>query len=112
VTNGATDAAETKPGVTTDVGALPNDWVTDTALLARVLARLREWGELAAPRPLLLRQTAGYPEFGVSCRRANPADPLTNITMPRSPYRPPVGCPPPLFRRTTGPRTPTSESGS
>jgi hypothetical protein len=97
----------------TGVGALPNDWATDTALLARILTRLRQWGEPAAPTPLAqLRQTAGHPEFGVTCRRASPADPLIDITLHRRPVQPAVACPPPLFRRPLGPTTPTSESGS
>jgi hypothetical protein len=60
----------------TDVGALPDDWVIDTALLARVLTRLREWN----PRPR--RRTPDAPQFGVSCRRASPGDPLADLTMP------------------------------
>lgn len=90
-------------------------WETpDTATLARILTRLRRWGEPAAPRPLApLRQTAaGYPEFGVTCRRASPADPLIDITMPSNAGPPPVACPPPLFQRPVGPTTPTSESES
>jgi hypothetical protein len=97
----------------TDVGALPNDWATDTALLARILTRLRQWGESAAPPPVAQpRQTASYPEFGVSCRRVSPADPPTDLTLPRSGDRSPVACPPPLFRRPIGPTTPTSGRGS
>ncbi len=95
-----------------EVGALlPNDWVTDPALLERVLTRLRQWGEPTGPSAQL-RQTTGYPEFGVSCRRASPTDPPIDITMPRRPDRSPVACPPPLFRRPVEPSTPTSESGS
>jgi hypothetical protein len=87
--------------------------IDDSALLARVLTGLRRWGELAAPTPLAqLRQTAGHPEFGVTRRRASPADPLIDITMPSNAGPPPVACPPPLFRRLVGPTTPTSESGS
>jgi hypothetical protein len=87
--------------------------IDDSALLARVLTGLRRWGEPAAPTPLAqLRQTARHPEFGVTCRRASPADPLIDITMPRSPGRSPVACPPPLFRRPVEPTAPTSESGS
>jgi len=37
VTNGTTDAPVTQPGVTTDIGALPNAWVIDPAVLERVL---------------------------------------------------------------------------
>ncbi|MFZ0118117.1 MAG: hypothetical protein WAL99_01435 [Pseudonocardiaceae bacterium] len=97
----------------TDVGALPDDWVTDTALLARVLTRLRQWGEPAGPVPLAQpRHAVGHPEFGVTRRRASPTDPPIDITMPRSPDRSPVACPPPLFRRPVGSTTPTSESGS
>jgi hypothetical protein len=90
----------------TDVGALSNDWVTDPALLERVLARLRQWEP--GPRH---RRTPGAPQFGATCRRARPGDPPADITMPRSPDRPPVACPPPLFRRLVGPTTPPSESG-
>jgi hypothetical protein len=82
----------------TQVGAPPNDWVTDPALLARVLTRLRQWGEPAAPPSL-----TGHPEFGVSCRRADPADPPVDVTMPSNSGRSLVACPPPLFRRPVGP---------
>ncbi len=74
----------------TDVGALPDTWVTDTALLERILTRLREWN----PEPQ--RRTPGAPQFGVSCRRASAAGPLIDITMP-------VACPPAMFRRPVGP---------
>jgi hypothetical protein len=81
--------------------------VPDPALLERVLIRLREWN----PEPR--RRTPGAPQFGATCRRARPGEPPINITMPRSPDRSPVACPPPLFRRPVGPTTtPTSESGS
>ena len=83
--------------MTTDVGALANDWVTDPALLARVLTRLRQWGEPAAPPSL-----TGHPVFGASCRRARPADPAVDITLPATGERS-VACPPPLFRRPVGP---------
>jgi hypothetical protein len=52
-------------------------WETpDTALLARVLTRLRDWN----PEPR--RRTPGAPQFGVSCRRASPGDPPADLTMP------------------------------
>jgi hypothetical protein len=78
VTNGATDVPATQPGVTTDVGALPNDWVTDPAVLERILAQLREWN----PEPR--RRTPGAPQFGVTCRRARPGDPPADLTLPRA----------------------------
>jgi hypothetical protein len=53
-------------------------WETpDTATLARILTRLRQWGEPAAPPPL-----TGHPLFGVSCRRASPGDLPADLTMP------------------------------
>jgi hypothetical protein len=60
----------------TDVGALPNDWATDTALLARILTRLREWN----PEPRC--RTPGAPQFGATCRRANPGDPPADLPLP------------------------------
>jgi hypothetical protein len=84
-------------------------WETpDTATLARILTRLRAWNPSPEPR----RRTPGAPQFGTTYRRASPADPLIDITMPRSPGRSPVACPPPLFRRPVEPTAPTSESGS
>jgi hypothetical protein len=102
----------------TEVGALPNDWVTDQALLERVLTRLRQWGRgeeiphVSKSTNSVDRRQPGHPVFGVSCRRASPADPPVDITMIRSADRSPVACPPPLFRRPVGPTTPTSESRS
>jgi hypothetical protein len=61
----------------TDVGALPDDWVTDTALLARVLTRLREWN----PEPRR-RTPGGTPQFGATCHRARPGDPPADLTLP------------------------------
>ena len=90
----------------TDVGALPDTWVTDTALLERILTRLREWN----PEPQ--RRTPGAPQFGVSCRRASAAGPLIDITLPSDFGRSPMVCPPPLFRRPVVPSTSTSEGGS
>jgi hypothetical protein len=103
----------------TDVGALTNNWATDPAVLERVLTRLRQWGH-GEEIPHVSQRTASagcqqpdHPVFGVSCRRTSSADPPIDITMPRSPDRSPVACPPPLSRRPVGPRTtPTSESGS
>lgn len=101
-----------------DVGALPNDWVTDPVLLERVHTRLRQWGRceeiphVSETTNSVDCQQLGHPVFGVSCRRASPADPPVDITMIRSADRPPIACPPPLFRRPVGPTTPTSESGS
>lgn len=86
---------------------LTNDEATGPALLERVLTGLRRWN----PEPRH-RRTAGAPQFGATFRRARPTDPPLDITMPRSPARPPVACPPPLFRRLVGPTTPPSESGS
>jgi hypothetical protein len=60
----------------TDVDALTNDWVTDRAVLERVLTRLREWN----PEPR--RRTPGAPQFGASCRRPRPGDPLADLTLP------------------------------
>ena len=110
--------ARKRLALVTDVGALPNDWVTDPALLERVLTRLRQWGRgeeiphVSETTNSADRQQPGHPVFDVSCRRAGPADPPVDITMPRSSDRSPVACPPPLFRRPVGPTTPTSESGS
>jgi hypothetical protein len=98
----------------TGLDALTNGWATDPAVLKHLLGLLRSWGEPAAgPPPMTqLRQTAGHPGFGVTCRRANPADP-TDITLPAtlpSSDRPPVCLPAASFRRSVGPQT--SESGS
>ncbi|MGB9281613.1 MAG: hypothetical protein WCB57_16250 [Pseudonocardiaceae bacterium] len=102
----------------TDVGALTNNWATGPAVLERVLTCLRQSGR-GEQIPHLCQRAASagcqqpdHPVFGVSCRRASSADPPIDITMPRSPDRSPVACPPPLFRRPVGPTTPTSESGS
>jgi hypothetical protein len=81
----------------TDLDALTNDWATDPAVLKRLLGLLHSWGEPAAgPPPMTQPQhTAGHPEFGVTCRRANPTDPLDltlPATLPRS-DRPPVCLP-------------------
>jgi hypothetical protein len=110
--------ARKRLALVTEVGALPNDWVTDQALLERVLTRLRQWGRgeeiphvSKSPNSVDRRQP-GHPVFGVSCRRASAADPPVDITMIRSADRSPVACPPPLFRRPVGPTTPTSESRS
>ncbi len=73
--------------MTTDVGALANDWATDAAVLARLLNRLRQWGEPAEP---LAQQTIGRPEFDVTCRRADPTGPLIDITLPANFGRSPV----------------------
>ena len=85
---------------------LANDWATDPAVLERVVALLRQWN----PEPR--RRTPGAPQFGTTCQRRSPGEPPIDITMPRSPDRPPIVCPPPLFRRRVGPTIPTSESGS
>lgn len=94
--------------MTTDVGALANDWATDPAVLARVLNRLRQWGDPAGPPPLAQPQrTVGLPEFGVTCRRASPTDLPADITLPTmlpSSNRPPVCLPPSLHRRSVDPR--------
>jgi hypothetical protein len=102
----------------TDLGALTHNWATNPAVLERVHTRLRQWGH-AEEIPHVPNRTAStgcqqpdHPVFGMSCRRANSADPPSDITMPRNPDRSPVACPPPLFRRPVGPNTPTSESGS
>jgi hypothetical protein len=91
--------------VTTDVGALANDWATDPAVLARVLNRLRQWGDPDGPPPLAQPQrTVGHPEFGVTCRRASPTDLPADITLPAtlpSSNRPPV-CLPPTASPTVG----------
>lgn len=110
--------ARKRLALVTDVGALPNDWGTDPTLLERVLTRLRQWGRgeeiphVSETMNSVDRQQPDHPVFGVSCRRASPADPPVDITMPRSPDRSPVACPPPLFRRPVGPTTPINESGS
>jgi hypothetical protein len=91
----------------TDIGALPSDWATDTALLARILTRLREWN----PEPR--RRTPGAPQFRASYHRANPTDPPADITLPAmlpTTARPPVYLPAASFRRSVGAQT--SESGS
>jgi hypothetical protein len=60
----------------TQVGALTDDWVTNPAVLERVLTRLREWNP---PR----RRTPGAPQFGAAtCRRPKPGDPPADITLP------------------------------
>jgi hypothetical protein len=102
----------------TDVGAVTNNWATDPAVLERVLARLRHWGHgeeiphVAQRTGCAGSQQSDHPVFGVTRRRASPADPPIDITMPRSTDWSPVACPPPLFRGPAGPSTPTSESGS
>lgn len=82
--------------------------------IAGLLGLLRSWGEPAAEPPPMTqpRHTAGHPEFGVTCRRANPTEPLDitlPATVPRS-DRPPGCLPAASFRRSVGRRT--SESGS
>jgi hypothetical protein len=53
----------------TQVGASTDDWVTDPAVLERVLALLRQWN----PEPR--RRTPGAPQFGATCRaREFPGD--------------------------------------
>lgn len=90
----------------TQVSALTDDWVTVPAVLERVLDLLRQWD----PEPR--RRTPGAPQFGAACQRPSPGEPPIDITMPRSPDRSLVACPPPLFRRPVWTTTPTSESGS
>ena len=91
-----------------EVGALPSEWVTDRAVLERVLTRLREWNPEPRRRTQRDDRTeadlpqCGAPQFGASCRRATPADPLIDITMPATGDRSMAG-PPPLFRRPVGP---------
>jgi hypothetical protein len=108
--------ARKRLALVTDVGALPNDWVTDPALLERVLTRLCQWGRgeeiphVSETTNSVDHQQLGHPVFGVSCRRASPAD-SPDITMPSNSGRSLVACPPPLFRRPVGPTIPTSESG-
>jgi hypothetical protein len=60
----------------TDVVALSDDWVSDPAVLARILTRLREWN----PEPR--RRTPGAPQFGATCRRARSGDPPADLTLP------------------------------
>jgi hypothetical protein len=55
---------------------LANDWVTDRAVLERVLTRLREWN----PEPR--RRAPGAPQFAASCRCARPGDPPTDLSLP------------------------------
>jgi hypothetical protein len=75
-------------------------WETpDTATLARTLTRLRAWNPSPEPR----RRTPGAPQFGTTCRRASPADPDVDITLPATGDRS-VACPPPLFRRPVEPQ--------
>lgn len=52
-----------------------DDWVTDPALLARVLTLLRKWGSPGAPPE--------GPWFGAACRRAEPGDPLADVGLLR-----------------------------
>jgi hypothetical protein len=94
----------------TDVDALTNGWVTDPAVLKRLLGLLHSWSKPAAGPPPTTqpRHTAGHPEFGVTCRRANPTDITLPATLP-SPDRPPVCLPAPSFRRSVAPQT--SETG-
>lgn len=61
-----------------EVGVNTSRWMTDPAVLERLLALLPQW---EPPEPRHRRRHKG-PRFGANCRRARPGDSPVDVRLP------------------------------